>query len=767
MNFPKISIYFILLFLSVVANAQYIQVDDSYTAQQLVENVLIDSPCANVSNFSVSGDSFSNGEQSYGYFSSGTSGFPFANGIVLSTSRANRTPGPNDNLIDEGNTGWSGDADLEQALGINSTFNATVLEFDFTPLTSHISFDYIFASEEYQGSAPCQYSDGFAFLLKPVGSSAPYQNLALIPNTNTPVLVTTVHPDINAGNGCSAQNETYFAGFNGPSHPINFNGETVVMTASATVTPGITYHIKLVIADEENIRYDSAIFLGGGSFNVGTDLGPDKLFATNNPVCDGETYTLDATEPGANSYQWLKNGTPMAGETNPIYTVSDSGIYSVEINLGGNGCIATGEVTIEYSALPTLADAILVQCDDNNDGISVFNLTNVDGLVTLGNSQLSNVVYYESLSDAQSQANPITNPTAFLNSTTNSVIARVTNSYGCANFATVGLQIANNPLPAQNPVSQCDIDADQDGISTFDLNTQVTPQVLAGLPPGLIIEYYTSINDAVSQVDPLPNNFTNTVALQQTIYARIVNGPDCYGIVPVTLVVHSFSPADFEDETVYVCETATQTLSVANIFASYDWSTGETGSSIIISTAGSYSVTVTDANGCSKTKTFNVLPSGTATVTALDIHDFSGSHNSVFVNYTGIGTYQFSIDGIHFQENPLFTDVDAGEYTLYVSDLNGCGNSDPINFYVLDYPRYFTPNGDGFHDIWEIKNLQTQPNAKVYIFDRYGKLIYSFRGGDAGWDGKANSINMPSTDYWFAIFLENGRIIKSHFSLKR
>src|SRR6476660_1171337 len=102
MHFQKISFFIVLLLLSVTVHSQYILVDDTYTAQQLVENVLIDSPCANVSNFNVSGDPFSGGQQSYGYFTSNGSGFPFANGIVLSTARAFRSQGPNNNLVDEG-----------------------------------------------------------------------------------------------------------------------------------------------------------------------------------------------------------------------------------------------------------------------------------------------------------------------------------------------------------------------------------------------------------------------------------------------------------------------------------------------------------------------------------------------------------------------------------------------------------------------------------------------------------------------------------------
>ena len=467
MNFPKISILSIVFFLSGVMHSQYIQVNDTYTAQQLVEDVLINSPCANVANFNVYGDSFSGSEQSYGYFNGAGTTFPFADGIVLSTSRASRTAGPNDNLIDEGNTGWIGDSDLEQVLGIGTTYNATVLEFDFTPLTSNISFDYIFASEEYQGSAPCQYSDGFAFLLRPVGSTGPYQNLALIPNTNIPVLVTTVHAAVS---GCAAQNEAYFGGYNGPSAPINFNGQTVVMTAIAAVTPGVTYHIKLVIADEQNVRYDSAIFLGGGTFNVGTDLGPDQLFATNNPVCFGDTYILDATESGVNTYQWFQDGNLLVGETSAQHSVTSPGVYSVDINLGGTGCVATGEIIIEYSNLPTLNDpTTIIQCDDNSDGISVFNLTAIDSVIMMGNTQLSGVGYYQNLADAQNGINAIQNPSSYSNASGNTVIARVSNSFGCSNFAVVNLQIANNTLAPQDPITICDNDGTPDGYSAFTL----------------------------------------------------------------------------------------------------------------------------------------------------------------------------------------------------------------------------------------------------------------------------------------------------------
>ncbi len=766
MRFLKILFYWCLICCSTeTIGAQNIAVDQSYTAQQLVKDVLISSTCATVSNFVVSGGDFGTGEESFGYFNAGTSGFPFAEGIVLSTSRAISTQGPNDSLLSEDAGNWFGDADLEQALNITNTSNATILEFDFTPETSQISFDYIFASEEYHDSAPCTYSDGFAFLLKEVGSASNYQNLALIPNTTIPVKVTTVHPLITAGNGCPAQNEAYFGSYNPSVCPINFNGQTVVMTAKADVIPGTPYHIKLVIADETNPQYDSAIFLKGGSFSVGTDLGPDRLITTNNPVCYGQTYNLDATESGTNSYKWFKDGVEITGETNPIYTVSGPGVYKVEITINSTTCIAIGEVKIEYVGAPT-TPVTLVQCDDDNDGIATFNLTNLNTVITQGNTQGNTIAYYESLSDAQNQLNQIANTTNYQSVSGNQLTARVSNIFGCLSYVPVNLQIANNALPNVNP-TVCDEDGTFDGITAIDLNQDVTPVILAGLPSGLVVEYYLNNNDAFLQINPLPNPFTNTIANAQTIYARIVNGPDCYGVIPVPLQIVAFNPPNFKPEDLYLCDGETITIGVANGFTSYLWNTLETTSTISINSDGNYSVTVTNAVGCEAIKTFSVTASSPPVITSIDINDFSGDNNTVQINVSGNGNYEYSLNGFYFQDTSLFTNVAPDEYFVVVRDKNGCNPEANEHIYVLDFPKYFTPNGDGIHDVWEIKNLWFYPNAMVSIFDRFGKLIYAFNPNNGGWNGELNQYKLLSDDYWFVIHLGNGRNIKGHFAMKR
>ncbi|WP_339838984.1 choice-of-anchor L domain-containing protein [uncultured Flavobacterium sp.] len=642
--------------------SQNITIDENYTAQQLIQDVLINSPCATVSNFSVSGGDFGTGQKSYAFFDGNSSIFPFQNGVVLSTGKASNTVGPNNTLSDDNGVNWTGDSDLQQALSISNTLNATVLEFDFTTIGSKFSFDYIFASEEYQGTAPCTYSDGFAFLLKPVGSST-YQNLALIPNTNTPVLVTTVHPQI--GNSCGAQNEQYFGGYNNSNYPINFNGQTVILKAEATVLPNTLYHIKLVIADEGNYRYDSAIFIGGGSFNFGLDLGNDRLIADGNPLCNNETLVLDAIQNGTNTYQWFKNNVLLAGEINSTYTVVNAGTYKVEVNINGL-CISDGDIDIEYAP-------VLIQ-----------------------------------------------NQTVF---------------------------------------NKCDTDGTIDGKTNFDLNT-IKSQLFTNLPAS----YQVGLYDSMTSGNQLPANYTNTTPNSQTIYARVINVP-CYSDFPIQLNVTSLDLGT--DENVGICNGTLTSISVPSGFATYNWNTNpvQNTASITVNTSGTYTVTATNLNGCNDTKSFFVTASEPATITGITINDFS-ENNSAIIQVSGNGDYEFSLNGFNYQDSNTFTNLQTGNYSFFIKDTKGCGIT-PGTFQILAAPKYFTPNGDGLNEYWQVPLLALQPKTIITIFDRYGKLIYSFKANQNGWDGKFNGETLFADDYWYTIVFENGRIVKGHFSLIR
>jgi len=759
---------FALLFGATLASAQNIQVNDNYTAQQLAD-ALVSNSCAQVTNVVVNGWTGGSGGPSFGYFTAGTSSFPFANGIILSTGFAASAPGPNNSLLSEGNTSWGGDQDLEQALGVSSTINATVLEFDFTPFTSHISFDYIFASEQYLTSInspnQCNYTDGFAFLLKKANTTDPYINLAVVPGTNIPVKVNTVR-----GTGvCPAANEQYFDQFNPANAPVNFNGQTVILTAGSDVVAGQTYHIKLVIADQGNNLYDSAIFLGGGSFNATLDIGADRLLATNNPLCSGESFVLDANTNGATGWQWYRNDNPIAGATNATYSVIHDGSaaddYSVEVNFGPT-CITTGEIRLEYAPALTFGNFTFVQCDDDNNGLTIYNLEQAAQLITAGNPDLTAEGYYLS-GDLTS---PITNYTAFENTAVGQdIYILLRNRYDCTGVATVKLAVSNNTVTNPTALEECDTDGTDDGFFHFDLTT-AEAEILAALPPGLQVKFYPTYNDALTFANPVadPTNFSNTIAENQTIYARINSGSDCYGIAEVRLIVHSFGQG-FADEEVVLCENYTNITLDPGVYDSYSWDTDpvQTTRSITVDRPGDYTVTVTNPFGCEGSKTFTVIPSGRATGAEYDIREFTGNDNSITILPEGIGTYEYSINGTDWQESPVFRHLGSGEYVIFIRDANGCGPLFIDSVFILDYPVFFTPNGDGINDTWRIPYSIKRPGIFVTVFDRYGKIITGFKGYEMGWDGTYNGTPLPSTDYWFVIELENGKKVRGHFSMLR
>ena len=117
----------------------------------------------------------------------------------------------------------------------------------------------------------------------------------------------------------------------------------------------------------------------------------------------------------------------------------------------------------------------------------------------------------------------------------------------------------------------------------------------------------------------------------------------------------------------------------------------------------------------------------------------------------------------------MFSGLSSGTHTINVKDAEGCTNLTK-QVTVIDYPKYFTPNGDGHNDSWNISGLNDQPDAKIFIYDRYGKLIKEISTVGNGWDGTYNGKALPATDYWFTVeYTENNinKLFKAHFSIKR
>lgn len=139
----------------------------------------------------------------------------------------------------------------------------------------------------------------------------------------------------------------------------------------------------------------------------------------------------------------------------------------------------------------------------------------------------------------------------------------------------------------------------------------------------------------------------------------------------------------------------------------------------------------------------------------------------------GDGEYEYAVNGGEFQDEAVFLDVPPGMNTLIINDKNGCGITEPIEFLVVGYPKFFTPNGDAFNNTWEVKGIEELSNAQVFIFDRYGKLLKQLDNVN-GWDGTLNGSQLPASDYWFRLDYDRteqtvvvAKTVRNHFSLVR
>lgn len=409
----------------------------------------------------------------------------------------------------------------------------------------------------------------------------------------------------------------------------------------------------------------------------------------------------------------------------------------------------------------------VIGCDSNGDGIANFSLSEIRNQVLAGQTGLE-VSYF----DADGNPFPTPMPIPFRNTVpyNQQMIVRVTDpDTGCYGEATVSLKVTDKPKINQ-PQDRYACE-DSSGIGTFD--TSGLDEEITGGQTGLTVAYFNA--DGVALPSPLPVNFNNTVPYHQTMYVKVYNSqyPECYSETLFDLNVNKRPVINLEEEYT-ICELQSYLrLTVAPNYHSYEWKFNEDGT--VVSTnyyanltkAGSYTLTVSKTQyGLSCESSFTFVLNKTPVVEIAEVHYSELGNNQIEVITTGGYDPEYSLDGINYTSNNWFTGLSGGIYTVYVRDREGCGE-DTREVILLDYPHYFTPNGDGVNDYWQIFGISKFPLSKTYIFDRYGKLLTYLPAQSIGWDGKYNGAIMPSSDYWFKTILDNGFIFSGHFALKR
>ncbi len=624
-------VVFFLISLPFFSRAQLV-VDNTLTPAQLVEVFLGND--IDATNVTVT---LADNRQ-LAYFTNSNSNLGITEGIMMSSGFCEDMAIPGLNLDQGfGSAGpfGPGDTDLDALIFPNTTNDAVVLEFDFVPLSNTITFNYTFASEEYNEYACTDFNDVFAFFLTGVSTPFPTTNIATIPGSvpPLPVAINTVNNGNPGGSGGTVANCTEPAGslsysslfvdnaaggIGGSGSFIQFDGMTVTLQASATVVPCETYHIKLALADAFDTALDSGVFLEANSFTSGV-LDVDVSTASVDPLvvedCTGDvaaiTLTLQQTQ------------------------ATD---YNIPLNIFGTAINGTDYVTIPSSlTIPAGQNSVSFDIEPINDGIA------------------------ESVETVQIEVQTSI----------------------CTND-TITVFITENP---PIPVPDLSCSSDMSSI-TFSWNAD----------PG-VLSYEVSTDGGATWGPPNPGPTSHLVSgLSQgdmvTIEVRPVGACNVGNIATLTCTADACTPSVTltASDSEITCDITNITLtpnpSGIQGNATYQWSTGVTDNTGTgtISMMGDYTVTLTDdGNGCTATATINIgedLLGPTATL-ASSAPEFNCNQPNGIVLTTsptvqGTAAYEWNLPFLG--TNATASIPSAGDYTVTVTDTdNGCTTTATIN----------------------------------------------------------------------------------------
>ncbi|REE25090.1 gliding motility-associated-like protein [Winogradskyella pacifica] len=467
------------------------------------------------------------------------------------------------------------------------------------------------------------------------------------------------------------------------------------------------------------------------------------------------------------------------------------------------GCYTLVDFTISVHPLPeVVAVTDFIQCELFTDGIDNFDLTTKDVEVLNGQDPTQFIVsYHANLADAEVGMNGLV---SLYTNTSNpqQIFVTITNIVtGClisTQSFNIEVQEAAQANPNMDPIvyETCDDNMETDDNPTndsaqFDLTTR-DPEVLDGQDPlNYMVTYYATQEEADLKVNPLPTLYENTTN-PQVIYARVDNDtPDgtgsdtsiCYEVATLTLQVNPLPEFNLEDSyTLCLNTNGTEVLDplvidtgLSTTDYSFVWTfegnlISETGSSITPTEGGNYEVFITNlTTGCENEDATVVIESEPPSLSVELLTQAFANNHVLEAIATGISVYEYSLDGGPWQDEGVFTNVSAGEHEITARDKFGCGITTE-SIFIIDYPLYFTPNGDGNNDTWNIEGIGS--NAIIYIFDRYGKLLKQLSPDGEGWNGTFNGNVLPTSDYWFTVEYDEPssglrKEFQSHFALKR
>ncbi|KNB62394.1 T9SS type B sorting domain-containing protein [Chryseobacterium sp. Hurlbut01] len=472
---------------------------------------------------------------------------------------------------------------------------------------------------------------------------------------------------------------------------------------------------------------------------------PNEVIVCSNPaIFDFSTLSTGIINGNTNftiSYHYNTNDlltgsnpitTPVAVNTTDTYYYSITYTDPTNPNNPINKCKQTGEFKFKDGSI-TATDVTLTECNNNNEGTAVFNLTTANVI----NIPTATKKYYPSMFDLNAGTNEITNPYQYL-SAGGSVFVLVTSEFGCTDVAEIKLNFYPVVVVTEATLRACFIETNP-STGLFNLtNANVTSLT------GAVKKYYPSATDAVNQTNEILNP-TTYIAPNGVVYVRVVSGDGCYTVAKVTLVV---IPPVYSTVLIdkVICIEDRTTLDAGPGFTAYEWSTGATTQTISNVGVGTYWVKLTTGD-CTAIQNVKVYATEQPVVSNVEI-----TNNSITVNAIG-GTpaYQYSLDNVNWQDSNVFTGLTRGDYTVYVKDSYDC-NPIEVNVVLPNIINVITPNGDGINDAIDYSALASKTNLVLTIFDRYGTKIHQAdKSNNYTWNGTVAGKKIPTGTYWYSV----------------
>ena len=551
------------------------------------------------------------------------------------------------------------------------------------------------------------------------------------------------------------------------------------------------------IGSIENVATDFA------TFNKNTDISPNfslkglpnfvqsyfrnRIITENQCVFDMFNFDLDSYAPIA-SVTWDFGDGNTSKLMNPEHTYTAPGDYIVTatININSQDIPLYKKITV-YPLPKLIPNQEIVQCDDDNDGVNLFNLYTIADKIATDTTHTYK--FYRSLTDAQNDTNQISDPENFYNETNpQTIYTKVTSINGCSDIESFSIEALFRPPLTISPITVCrnpenSIDEDK---GLFDLRVKKS-QIISDLGLSKLekVSFFDSAENAQKSINPLPFEY---ISGSTTIWVKIENENGCFGISPIDLIVNH-PLINLQDNYTICISPSDHPAIILNADSSndrFEWkdennNTISTSNTFILTRKGEFSLTIYKiVNGieCSNSKKFTVNYPPAPEILNIEVNVQSETDNSVYISIDGDSSYEFSLDGTTYVGNGTsysFNNVQPGIATIYIRDVNKCESPTKASASIVGYPKFLTPNADGVNDYWKVYGVSSNffKEIDIKIFNRFGKILYVINDDNSefGWDGTYNNIKLPSNDYWFHAKLKdlNDNVIdkKGHFTLKR